>query len=210
MGRRERPLDPTEGPVARFAHELRKLRQEAGGPTYRAMAARAHYSTAALAQAAAGDRLPSLLAFRPDCAYLAVGEGAGRVVLWDGRLGRRLGVLADPETATYQYVSALAFAPDGRTLAVAGDEGTLQLWDEASRRRVGSPLPTPGDTVSALVFGRNGDSLHAMGNHTPPQTYPVGADGAAGPVCRRAGGGLTRDEWSRHLPDVPYRRNCDY
>ncbi|TMR89426.1 WD40 repeat domain-containing protein [Nonomuraea basaltis] len=60
MGRRERPLDPNGGPVARFAFELRKLRQEAGGPTYRGMAARAHYSPATLAQAAAGDRLPSL------------------------------------------------------------------------------------------------------------------------------------------------------
>ncbi|MFI8193410.1 XRE family transcriptional regulator [Streptomyces sp. NPDC085946] len=60
MGRRERPLDPSEGPVARFAHELRKLRREAGGITYRAMAAEAHYSAATLAQAAAGDRLPSL------------------------------------------------------------------------------------------------------------------------------------------------------
>lgn len=60
MGRRERPLDSTAGPVARFAHELRKLRQEAGGPTYRVMAGRAHYSAATLAQAAAGDRLPTL------------------------------------------------------------------------------------------------------------------------------------------------------
>ncbi|NUS04061.1 MAG: hypothetical protein HOV97_16055, partial [Nonomuraea sp.] len=60
MGRREQPLDPADGPVARFAHELRKLREEAGGPTYRVMAGRVHYSTATLAQAAAGQRLPSL------------------------------------------------------------------------------------------------------------------------------------------------------
>ncbi|TYB62363.1 hypothetical protein FXF51_26570 [Nonomuraea sp. PA05] len=60
MGRREQPLDPTGGPIARFATELRKLRHEAGTPTYRVMAARAHYSTATLAHAAAGDRLPSL------------------------------------------------------------------------------------------------------------------------------------------------------
>ncbi|MFC5181028.1 nSTAND1 domain-containing NTPase [Actinomadura harenae] len=59
MGRREKPLDPTDGPVARFAFELRKLRDEAGGITYRAMAAQAHYSTATLADAAAGRRLPS-------------------------------------------------------------------------------------------------------------------------------------------------------
>lgn len=60
MGRRERPLDSTDGPIARLAFELRKLRREAGGPTYRSMAARAHYSAAALARAAAGHRLPSL------------------------------------------------------------------------------------------------------------------------------------------------------
>ncbi|MEV0389413.1 hypothetical protein [Nonomuraea sp. NPDC050643] len=41
MGRREQPLDPLAGPVARFASELRKLRQDAGGLTYRAMARRA-------------------------------------------------------------------------------------------------------------------------------------------------------------------------
>ncbi|MFI7612037.1 hypothetical protein ACIBP6_12525 [Nonomuraea terrae] len=60
MGRREQPLDPSEGPIARFAFELRKLRQEAGGPTYRAMAARVHYAAATLAQAAAGHKMPSL------------------------------------------------------------------------------------------------------------------------------------------------------
>ncbi|MFI7538805.1 hypothetical protein [Streptosporangium sp. NPDC049376] len=46
--------------MAAFAVELRKLREEAGGPTYRAMAARAYFSAATLAQAAAGDRLPTL------------------------------------------------------------------------------------------------------------------------------------------------------
>ncbi|WP_020118053.1 WD40 repeat domain-containing protein [Streptomyces canus] len=163
-----------------------------------------------------GTRLPATrftgggtaLAFSPDGGYLAVGEGSGRVVLWDGRLKRRLGVLADPETTTYQYVSALAFAPDGRTLAVAGDEGTLQLWDVDSRRRVGAPLPAPGDTVQALTFGPDGSTLRAAGQHAPPQTYRIGSADAADTVCRRAGGGLTPEEWSRHLPDVPYRRTC--
>ncbi|MFF3276042.1 hypothetical protein ACFYWU_34675 [Streptomyces chrestomyceticus] len=60
MGRREKPLDPIAGPVARFAAELRALRQEAGGPTYRVMAKATGYAPATLAQAAAGERLPSL------------------------------------------------------------------------------------------------------------------------------------------------------
>jgi WD40 repeat protein/transcriptional regulator with XRE-family HTH domain len=60
MGRRETPVDPNAGPVQRFAYELRKLRQEAGGLTYREMARRAHYSVTSLSQAAAGEHLPSL------------------------------------------------------------------------------------------------------------------------------------------------------
>ncbi|MFJ4324334.1 helix-turn-helix domain-containing protein [Streptomyces tricolor] len=60
MGRPERPVDPNDGPVQRFTYELRKLRQEAGGPTYREMARQAQYSATALSQAAAGEQLPSL------------------------------------------------------------------------------------------------------------------------------------------------------
>ncbi|KRV49101.1 hypothetical protein AQ490_21645 [Wenjunlia vitaminophila] len=60
MGRRETPLDPDAGPVQRFAFELRALRRQAGGITYRAMAATAGYSVTTLSRAAAGEQLPSL------------------------------------------------------------------------------------------------------------------------------------------------------
>lgn len=60
MGRRERQLDPSAGPVQSFACELRKLRQEAGGLAYRIMAQRAGYSVATLSRAATGEQLPSL------------------------------------------------------------------------------------------------------------------------------------------------------
>ncbi|MEV0254617.1 DNA-binding protein [Streptomyces sp. NPDC050732] len=60
MGRPEKSVDPNQGPVQRFAYELRKLRLDAGGPTYREMARRTPYSMTALSQAAAGEQLPSL------------------------------------------------------------------------------------------------------------------------------------------------------
>ncbi|MCX5055712.1 hypothetical protein OG895_19875 [Streptomyces sp. NBC_00201] len=60
MGRPERPVDPSAGPVARLAHELRQLRSAAGSPSYRAMAKVAGFAPATLSQAAAGERLPSL------------------------------------------------------------------------------------------------------------------------------------------------------
>ncbi|MCX5409809.1 hypothetical protein OHA37_38925 [Streptomyces sp. NBC_00335] len=60
MGRQEKALDPAAGPVAEFALALRKLRQDAGSPTYAAMARRSPYSVATLSRAAAGEQLPTL------------------------------------------------------------------------------------------------------------------------------------------------------
>lgn len=60
MGRPERPVDPDAGPRERFAYDLRMLRQQAGQPTYRELARRAHFSDTTLSVAAAGASLPSL------------------------------------------------------------------------------------------------------------------------------------------------------
>jgi hypothetical protein len=70
VGRPERPLNPQDGPVSRFAHELRQLRAAAGYPTYRTLARRALYSASVLSSAAGGASFPTLevtLAFARAC-----------------------------------------------------------------------------------------------------------------------------------------------
>ncbi|MGW1993680.1 nSTAND1 domain-containing NTPase [Embleya sp. NPDC001921] len=151
----------------------------------------------------------SALAFSADGRLLAAGEFSGSAIVWDGGLQRRLGVLTDPNTVTYQYVSALAFSPDGRVLAVAGDEGSLRLWDTASAQPIGAPLATPGDVIHALSFSADGDTLYAAGQHVPIQSYGIGVDAAAATVCRRAGAGLPRDDWNDYIRGTSYRRTCD-
>jgi hypothetical protein len=59
VGRPERHIE-TNGPVQRFALELRQLREAGGRPSYRQMSALAHFSVTALSEAAGGKRLPSL------------------------------------------------------------------------------------------------------------------------------------------------------
>ncbi|MEV6971331.1 helix-turn-helix transcriptional regulator [Hamadaea sp. NPDC051192] len=58
-GRPEAAIDPQTGPIARFAIELRQLRQSSGGRTYAALARRARVSASALSDAARGARLPT-------------------------------------------------------------------------------------------------------------------------------------------------------
>lgn len=60
MPRKERPLDAGDSAVLTFARELRSLRERAGSPTYRRLSSLTHYSEAALSQAAAGRKLPTL------------------------------------------------------------------------------------------------------------------------------------------------------
>lgn len=59
MARRMRPLDPTAGPVQRFACELRALRAAHGDLPFWKMARQCAVSKSALAAAAAGVELPS-------------------------------------------------------------------------------------------------------------------------------------------------------
>ena len=60
MGRPERPIDPTAGPLQQLAYDLRRLRRTAGGPSYRQLSRRARYSVTALSEAAGGETLPTL------------------------------------------------------------------------------------------------------------------------------------------------------
>ncbi|WP_329062296.1 nSTAND1 domain-containing NTPase [Amycolatopsis sp. NBC_01480] len=60
MPRRERPLDPGGDVLSQFAAGLRRLRERAGGPTYRELGQRAHYAAGTLSDAAGGRRLPTL------------------------------------------------------------------------------------------------------------------------------------------------------
>ncbi|RSM55833.1 hypothetical protein DMB66_35195 [Actinoplanes sp. ATCC 53533] len=65
-------MDGLPGPAVRLAAELRQLREKAGKPGYRQMAARVNYSVATLSAAASGRRLPTL---EVTLAYVAACDG---------------------------------------------------------------------------------------------------------------------------------------
>ncbi|WP_328549195.1 hypothetical protein [Streptomyces platensis] len=151
MGRPENPIDPQDGPVQRFAYELRKLRDQAGAPAYRGMARRAGYSAATLSQAAAGERLPTLPVL---LAYVRVCGG-------DEEEWRRRWTEADkaesqqprsPDDDTNSPYRGLArFEPGDAELFFGRDEMTAQLADTARQHRITALVGASGSGKSSLL-----------------------------------------------------------
>ncbi|WP_431043443.1 hypothetical protein ACQUSR_17140 [Streptomyces sp. P1-3] len=151
MGRPEKAVDPLDGPAQRLAYELRKLRDEAGRPAYRAMARRVEYSAATLSQAAAGERLPSLPVL---LAYVRACQGDAEE--WQHRWERANEEIAarprpDDEDGEPPYRGLARFEPGDAELFFGRDEMTGRLEETARRHRVSAVVGASGSGKSSLL-----------------------------------------------------------
>lgn len=146
-----------------------------------------------------GDPLPlpgryvTSVAFSPDGATLACGTVAygpfsmvlpehrrGAVVLWDVTDRQNPRTIGDP-FVTDPPLGSVAFNRDGTI--VAGGVGETQADG------------SPGLYEGAVVLWDVG-ILPALGDNLRSR------------ACRAAGRGLTQEEWSRYIPDLPYSDTC--
>jgi WD40 repeat protein len=147
---------------------------------------------------AADAPVPSALAFSPDGRTLALGLDGGRVLLRDVRGGTRPGTI---ETGT-SAVDELRFSPKGDLLAI--DAARTSLWDVRALREVGQVA----SWAAGLAFSQDGKRLRGVGLDGTVRESPVDPALAAEEVCARAGGALSRAEWSRLIPESGYRDVC--
>ncbi len=150
MGRREKPLDPGAGTVQRFAYGMRRLRVEAGSPTYRAMAARAGYSAPTLSAAAAGERLPTLPVL---LAYVtACGGDPGE---WERRWREAVAGSADArgveEPGESPYPGLARFGTGDGEHFHGRDELIAELVGLTARKRFVAVVGASGSGKSSLV-----------------------------------------------------------
>ncbi|MBP2328813.1 WD40 repeat protein [Kibdelosporangium banguiense] len=149
MGRRERPLDPDQGVLQRFASELRQLRESAGAPSYRELAKRARYSVTALSEAAGGQLFPSL---RVTLAYVKACGGDPDIwrELWENAC---LDLMPnndgdDPEKAP--YLGLASFQPEDADRFF----GRRALLEDVCARLAESPF--------LAVFGTSGSGKSSL------------------------------------------------
>ncbi|MCM2388321.1 hypothetical protein [Streptomyces albipurpureus] len=148
-GRREVPVDPQAGPVQEFAHALRKLRTEAGQPTYRELSREAGFSVTTLSLAASGRELPSLkvaLAYVRACGG-DVGEWEAR---WRAAGAAVRDTAAADRTEPSPYRGLARYESSDSDLFFGRDQITADVLDLIARQRF------------AMVFGPSGSGKTSL------------------------------------------------
>lgn len=191
MGRRERSVDPEAGPVQRFAHELRQLRESAGRPNYRQLAGHTGYSMTTLSEAAGGEALPSLpvtLAYVDAC--------AGDTAVWEARWHAVAEELANAGGGPVEpYLGLASFEPHHAEWFFGREELVRDLRARIERTPFLAVFGASGSGKSSLLRAGLVSSVRAGGGWTivllTPGRFPVEtfearlAEAGEGPPAQR-------------------------
>ncbi|WP_081237490.1 nSTAND1 domain-containing NTPase [Streptomyces viridosporus] len=138
--------------MQRFAFELRKLRTEAGGITYRVLAQRAGYGVTTLSQAAAGEQLPTLpvvLAYVEAC--------GGDLTEWEARWKQAVEEASASSSKDEEgggappYRGLARFEPGDSGRFFGRDKLTSDVLELVRRRRFAAVFGASGSGKSSLL-----------------------------------------------------------
>ncbi|MGH3242539.1 MAG: protein kinase domain-containing protein [Spirillospora sp.] len=140
--------------------------------------------------------------------------GTPWVRFWDARTLRPKGEDLRTGPVAASDASGTALSPDGimvatvhRAGSVASGSHQIKLWDIRSRSQLGVPLTGAVGEIAALAFTPDGTALTSVDKSGRINVYDVGRTRLVRTLCSRSGP-LTKDEWEKHIPDVPYRKIC--
>ncbi|MGA4844183.1 helix-turn-helix domain-containing protein [Streptomyces sp. G45] len=178
--------------MERFAWELRQLRERAGGPSYRALARRAHYAASTLADAAKGRRLPSLevaLAYARACGA----EPQEWETRWRAAEAAALAAEREREEARSQgpYPGLAAYGAEDAPYFFGRSDLLKELVDLVAREALTAVSGVSGSGKSSLL---RAGLLPALEPHCHPVVFTPGARplralaGAAVDLAAGAGG----------------------
>ncbi|MGW0807392.1 caspase, EACC1-associated type [Nonomuraea sp. NPDC002799] len=165
-----------------------------------------------LAEFAAHTGAVAEVRFSPDGKTLATASADGTARLWDVTRPERPRPLATLQGHTAD-VTALAFSPDGKTLATTSQDATIRLWTitEPARPALWAVLAeaarSGGPGVKDVEFSPDGTTL-AAASGPAVRLWGLNVDQARETACTASGMSITKTEWGRHIPGLPYKPPC--
>ncbi|CAO5247127.1 serine/threonine-protein kinase [Frankia sp. AgKG'84/4] len=171
--------------------------------------------------------IPTNLAITADGRILATTQADGTVSLWDihqPATPAALTTLTPPDTRTptispsagsitvqlQGMATAAAFTPAATLLAVGDDSGAVRLWDitDPHNVRPSGTLHAHTAAIGDLTFTPDGTRLVTAGDDSTARLWNLTPASLYQRACATPTGGLTPQEWRRHLPHTLYQTPC--
>jgi len=147
----------------------------------------------------------SSIAFRPDGKLVACGSGRGEIVQTpiEGNA-----TPLPPMRGHTSTVNSLSFSRDGNSLASASSDKTIRIWNLTSSSPQSIVLPGHQSWVWSVGFTPNGDQLVSGSDDRTVRIWPAHVSLLANELCAAVAPEkkeLTEKEWTKYIPNVPYR-----
>ncbi|MEV8508736.1 hypothetical protein AB0368_28450 [Actinoplanes sp. NPDC051475] len=149
-----------------------------------------------------------LQAFAVGGGTLAAADRAGTVRIWrvrdEGHELRRLTTLTDTGD-----VDSVALSGDGRRLATVGRDRTLRFYAVGrDRAELEGIVHIGAGSEGVLAFAGNDHTLASATEYGVVDVWELDADANARDLCAGSGERITRAQWARDVPDLPYEPSC--
>jgi WD40 repeat protein len=95
-------------------------------------------------------------------------------------------------------------------LAAGGYDHTVWTWDVTNpdAPRWLATLTAAQDSVFVVEFAPDGHTLTAGTAEKAIRMWETDPDRAATQICAAVGQRITKEEWTRYIPDRPYEPRC--
>jgi WD40 repeat protein len=148
--------------------------------------------------------------FSPDSRTLAVSLADSTIRLYDITNPAHPTPIAKPLTGPEGYMASIAFTTDGTALAATAGDGTVWIWDLHDRYRptVYATLTLGAGSMYPVHYQPRTRLLTAGGDEKKAWIWTTDPDQAATLICDTSGDTITREEWTKYIPDRPYNPPC--
>lgn len=106
-------------------------------------------------------------------------------------------------------INKISFSENGQFMATASYDQSIKIWNLEDLSKDPLKLTDHNDKVSDLIFVNDGLQVMASTYTRSIKFWPMNMKIMADRICGYMTRNLTKEEWQKHIPFLPYEKTCE-